>query len=435
MAGLWVLSAACAQKTEPVPKTTILSGVITVDGSNDLTGIIVDITMLGDTLFKAETDIDGYFSGVITVSQPGAYPFTISRNNRILHVGDVILAPGDTIRISGAIPRLAQTFQAESRENNAWQTLLRLNRQYDRLMRIATSGVVTPDSVRSLILQWSDLYWSLRESSPGTYAAEQGSMNSIEMLFGVDNEKLSARISELGNSKSDFATKLTVGAELALQKDGLEAGLAYVDALKASVKDKELKSSADMRRIELMLVMGDETRALAEVNAFRRTHKGTAYDNWAESLEYELMNLIPGKRLPDFTIYTSQTDSITSQSLKGKPYMIEFVTLAGGPYVATYPALARLHAKAAPKGIRFITVPLDAYPEIIDGFFIERKKQWTFTPFGAFNRSAIGDQLRVDRVPMRYLVGSDGLVIGRYFVYDTAEFEADLNPLLTIPNL
>lgn len=434
VAALFTVTACKNEITPEAPKTAILSGIITVEGSDDLTGIIIDVSFMGESLFRAESDIDGYFGGVVNVPQKGIYSMSVSRNDRVLHRGDLILSPSDTIRISGVIPRLAETFQASSFENNAWASLTRMNRQFDRLMFLATNGAVPQDSILGIVRQWSDLYWSFREAYPGTFAAEQASQNSIDMLVGVDEDLLWTRLNSLGDSNTDFATKLSIGAELSLLGKGLDPALEYIETLKRSTKDANLKVSADMRRIELILISGDEDRALAELSTFRRKQANSDYDSWAEALQYELTHLVPGKLLPDFTLKT-ETDSITTASLRGKPYMIEFVTLAGGAYGAVYPELQRLHRRAAPKGIRFITVPLDGRAEHLSGFFTERRREWTFTPIGAFATSTVGEQLRIDRVPIRYLVGSDGLIIARYFSYDVADFEADLLPLLTIPNL
>lgn len=429
-----LLMSACAKSEPEGPKTAILSGVISVEGSNDLAGIVVDITFMGESLFRAESDIDGYFGGVVEVPQKGAYSMSISRNNRVLHVGDLILAPADTIRITGVIPRLAETLQVTSLENTAWSTLSRMNRQFDRLIRIALNGAVPPDSIAGIVRQWSDLYWSIRDSYPGTFAADEATRNSIDMLVGVDEVLIRQRVEELSGSRTDFAIRLSAGSELVLGEKGLEPALAYLDNLKKSTKDNDLRISSDMRRVELLLMTGNEDRALAELATFRKKQAGSDYERWAEELQYELMNLVPGKLLPEFSISTG-SDSITAASLKGKPYMIEFISLNGGAYGASYPDLVRLHRKATEKGIQFITVPLDRQQELLDGFFTARRREWTFTPIGAFAASALAEQLRIDRVPIRFLIGSDGLIIGRYFTYETAELEAALNPLLTIPNL
>ena len=434
MAAALMLTSACSNPEADAPKTAILSGVITVDGSTDLAGTLVDITFMGNSLFRAVTDIDGYVGGVVTVPQKGVYSMTIARNNQVLHVGELILAPADTIRFTGVIPRLSETFQVSSFENTAWSTLSRMNRQFDRLIRIALNGAVERDSVAGIVRQWSDLYWSIRDTYPGTFAAEEASRNSIDMLLGVDEPLLMKRLEQLGDSKTDFATKLSVGAEITLAGKGLDAALAYVDELKSSTKDKDLRTSSDMRRVELLLMTGNESRALDELATFRKKQAGTDYERWAEELQYELTNLTPGKPLPGFSL-SAGTDSITNASLKGKPFMIEFVSLNSGAYSAVYPNLVRLHRQAAPKGIRFVTVPLDTEPGALDGFFTERRREWDFTSIGAFASSTVAESLRIDRVPIRFLVGSDGLIIGRYFTYDTAQLEADLTPLLTIPNL
>lgn len=433
--GLVVFAVGCGKDpVAPSDSTALLSGIITVDESSDYSGIDVRIVIPGDTLFQSVSNIDGLISGTVRFARPGRYVISISRNNRILHEQELILAANDTVSISGAIPRLDESFAIQSREQTAWQTFMRLNRQYDRIMRFSSTGVISVDSVRSTIDMWSDLYWSIQDVHPSTYASNQAKYMSIRMLNGIDDAKLVERMSSLGGSNEDYALRLSLGSEIALRKNGIEPALAYVDSLKKTTRNTDLRSSSDMRRIELMVLSGDADRSLAEVKSFRRKHKDTAFDNWASALEYELEFLIPGKILPHFSI-AGEGDSITTASLAGKPYMIEFVGLATNPYRDQYSDLVALHSKAADAGIRFITVPLDTHPAILSGFFTERPKRWTVTPIGSFASSNIGDQLRVDQVPMRYLVGADGIVIGRYFSYDLVELETELTPLLTQPNL
>lgn len=434
--GVLVFAVGCA-KEEPVAptySTALLSGIITVDGSDDFSGIDVRIVIPGDTLFRAISNIDGHVSGLVRFRQAGRYVITISRNNRMLHEHELILAAEDTLSFSGVIPRLAESFVVQSPEQAAWQTYQRLNRQYDRILRFSATGVISVDSIRSTIKMWSDLYWSLNEAHPSTFAANQARFTSIRMLNGIDDVLLNERMSTLGNSNEEFALRLSLGSEIAFRTQGIEPALAYVDSLKNTTRNADLKSSSDMRRIELLVLSGDADRSLAEVKTFRRKHKDTAFDNWASALEYELEFLIPGKMLPDFSI-AGEGDTLSTTSLAGKPYLIEFVGLAADPYIDRYSDLVVLHSKASEAGIRFITVPLDTHPAILSGFFTERPKRWTVSPIGAFTSSNIGEQLRVDQVPMRYLVGADGIVIGRYFSYELDELEADLAPLLTQPNL
>lgn len=435
LVGVLVLAVGC--KKEPVAptySTALISGIISVDGSDDFSGIDVRIVIPGDTLFRAVSNIDGHVSGTARFRQAGRYVMTISRNNRILHEEELILAANDTLSISGIIPRLFEAFAIQSPEQSAWQTYMRLNRQYDRILRFSSTSDITVDSIRATIKMWSDLYWSLNEVHSSTFASDQATFRSIRMLNGIDDALMMNRMSTLGNTNEEFALRLSLGSEIALRTRGIEPALSYVDSLKKTTRNTDFRSSSDMRRIELMVLSGDADRSLAEVKSFRRKHKDTAFDNWASALEYELEFLIPGKFLPEFSI-AGEGDTITTASLAGKPFLIEFIGLATDPYRAQYSDLVALHAKAADAGIRFITVPLDTHPAILTGFFTERPKHWTVSPIGAFARSNIGDQLRVDQVPMRYLVGADGIVIGRYFSYELDELETDLTPLLTQPNL
>lgn len=136
MLALITLGCRPKQKMEVPPSGPAhVGGVITVDGSDDFSGIQLDVVARGDTLFKAMTDMAGAFAATARVPEPAIYTVQVSRNGVRLHVSDIILAPGDSIRIEGSIPTLPRTFSIISRENEAWSTYVRVKLQYDRLIR------------------------------------------------------------------------------------------------------------------------------------------------------------------------------------------------------------------------------------------------------------------------------------------------------------
>ena len=167
---IFFLLASCTS-AETQQRSVLISGEITIntqsDESRDFSGINLSIVntrsdSAQDTILSANTDIDGRFSVVATLQDRGVYPLVVSRNNRVLHLANVVLAPGDTVTITGQIPNLNTSIRINSVENAAMETYERLQRLYGRVATFAYWGRVQTDTIPGLMNQWSDYFWSLR---------------------------------------------------------------------------------------------------------------------------------------------------------------------------------------------------------------------------------------------------------------------------------
>lgn len=429
--------SACGSKRKievPPSGPAHVSGLITVDGSDDFSGIQLDVVARGDTLFKAVTDLAGTFATMARVPEPAIYTVQVSRGGVRLHVADLILAPGDSLRISGMIPYLPRTFTITSRENEAWSTYVRVKLQYDRLIRNSLQLEIPADSIVATAVRWSDLFETIEEAHPGTYAAREARYLAARMLNGVDDARMLSKLDALGFSRTAFDQRLLFGTEAKFRLGGAVAAYAYVDSLKKLTADPVLFMMADKRRVEIAIFDADIDRSLAELSRFLSRYSDREHREWALGLRYELENLIPGRILPPFTV-PLRGDSLVSANLAGKPYMIEFVAFTDPDYQREYPRLLDLHALAAKADIAFITVPVDANEAVWNGFFMERPRRWTVAPPGAFRRSALSDVLRVEQLPTRFLVGADGMVLLRSFDSNLDEFQGYIQALTQPPAL
>lgn len=435
MLALITLGCRPKQKMEVPPSGPAhVGGVITVDGSDDFSGIQLDVVARGDTLFKAMTDMAGAFAATARVPEPAIYTVQVSRNGVRLHVSDIILAPGDSIRIEGSIPTLPRTFSIISRENEAWSTYVRVKLQYDRLIRNSLQLEIPTDSILSMAKQWSDLFDSVEDSHPGTYAAREARYLAARMLNSVDDARMIGKLNALGFSRTAFDQRLMFGVEARFRQGGAKAAYGYVDSLKKLTADPALLMMADKRRVEIGIFDTDIDRSLAELTRFLSTYSDREYREWALGLRYELENLIPGRLLPPFTV-PMRADSLASVNLRGRPYLIEFVAFTDPGYQRDYQRLLDLHAKASAAGITFITVPVDANDAVWNGFFTERPRRWSVAPPGAFQRSALSEVLRVEQLPTRFLVGADGMVLLRSFEHDLDELQGYILALTQTPAL
>jgi len=433
-----ILLAACSS-AETQQRSVIIRGEIQIqsddDDVTDSSGINLSIIntrseALQDTILNVNTDLDGRFSVVALVEERGSYPIVISRNNRVLHISNIVLAPGDTVVISGTVPELNRTIQIASRENAAMNTYERLQRLYGRVATYAYGGRVDQDTIPGLMNQWSDYFWSMRQEYPGTYASDLGSIDAIEILEGWNDKVTLERLNELENTTTFIPVKMIYGGHLNARMNGLDAGLAYLDQLRTQTKDMDEQISIDMRKIELMVDYAEFDRALSELDILlRRNRDDQQFVSWSEAVRYELENLIPGREVPDFSMAINASETISKSTLLGSYYLIEVVLLADANYQAVYPQLLDIQRNAPVNNIKFYSLPLDNSQITVNAFFEEREKRWTFSDAGRLDQTNLLEILRVDQVPTRYLVGPDGRIISRYISHDISGLSADIQAL------
>ncbi len=433
-----ILLAACTS-AETQQRTVIIRGEITIQSADrdvtDFSGINLSVVSTRsesteDTILDVNTDIDGRFSVVTTVAERGSYPLVISRNNQVLYLSNIVLAPGDTISITGTVPGLNENIKVDSRENNAMATYERLQRLYGRVATYAYGGGLQQDTIPSLMNQWSDYFWSLRQEYPGTYASELGSIDAIEVLEGWNDARTLERINELDNSSTFLPVKVIYGGHVSARMNGLDSGLSYLDNLRSQTRDADEQTSIDMRKIELLVDFSEYNRALNEINTMiQRSSNDKEFQAWAQSVKYELENLIPGRVIPDFSIPLNTSETLTKASIAGEYTMIEVVLLADANYQAVYPQLLETFGNSGIENLRFYSLPLDNSQITIDAFFEERQKSWTFSNAGSLDQGNILDALRIDQVPTRYLIGPDGRIISRYISHDISGLAADIQAI------
>jgi hypothetical protein len=438
-----LLLGACSQ-AEPQSKTVIISAEITVsadtDSTKDFSGVNFTIVsprdeIARDTVLNAFTDIDGRFNVVARISERGTYPLVVSRNNRVLHITNIVLAPDDTIRIAGSIPDLNRNLRISSIENDAMATYERLQRLYGRVATFAYGGRVEADTIPGLMNQWSDYFWSLRTEYPGTYASELASVDAIEILEGWNDAVVMDRIQQLENREEYIPVKIIYGGHIKARLEGVDKGLNYLENLRGSMRNNDQRTTIDMRTIELLVDYQEFDRALVELSRLSaRNNSDEQFQAWATSVKYELENLIPGREIPSFSLQISGNETISKEQLLGSYYMMEVVLLADANYQSVYPALNALFESIPNNLVKFYSLPLDNSQITINGFFEERTKRWSFSNAGALDQNDFLEILRIDQVPTRYLVNPDGIIISRYANHDITALQNDINTIIESKN-
>lgn len=424
--------------------STLITGTITIASEldeidPDFSGveflIVAGQDQSRDTLLNAVTDVDGFFSAIAHVPERGSYPLVVSRNNRVIHISSLVLAPNDTITLTGQLPDLERTLRVESFENRAMATYERLQRLYGRVATLAYGGVVSQDSIPIVMDQWSDLFWSMRDEYPGAYASHLSAIDAIDVLEGWNDAKVLERLEELGDSEIFFNVKLAYGGHVRARHEGLQQGLDYLRNLRRTVRDADRRRAIDMRSVELMLDYQEYELALDEARVLVR-NAGTdeVLKEWAEDAVYKLENLIPGRIIPSFTVEFDGSAVRFPEDLATPFAVLEVVLLADRGYQQTYAELQRVNRSVPDGTVSFYTIPLDQRQATIDAFFEERRRNWSFSSAGAYDAGGIIETLRIEEVPTRIVMGRDGTIHARLVGHEVWVLDEEINAIIQTIN-
>lgn len=418
---------------------SFVHGRITVSTALDTTanysGIILLVTdgsaQQTDTLLFAETQRDGSFSGTATFRERDQFPLQIMRYGNLISASYIILAPGDTVHIEAELPEFARTRKISSTEHDAFNVFERLQRNYARIAMYINSGEVSQDTIPHMLDTWSGLFWSVRDSWPGTLAAEYSSLAAVEITLGWDDERMLGYINQaLDPEYQVFSTLAIYGANALARKHGLDHAITYLDSLISLTPYKEDQVALQMRKIQLFSDSTRSEQALAAVRDLGRNYSDQpGIPEWTENMITDLEKFAPGKPMPEFSLQMEDGLILSSDLLAGAPYLLEIAELADPRYQGEYPLINFMYVNFAPRGLRLITVPVDEDPILITAFFEERQRNWAVANNSQHPDEELFRSLNVKAVPTRFLVDADGKIIRKYVDRDISQVLLDLDTL------
>lgn len=419
---LWSMTGCSSDQTNRGP---VIEGQITVDSTIDPTGDYSGIELLvyfpvaegrQDTLFHAITDSTGQYSGTAQIDERGLYPVIVSRNAQTLGLVNIVLAEGDTVIFNAQLPNINETGTIQSKENDVYEQFDRLQRNFNRVVNYVNVRGMSTDSVETEILKWSDLFWNLYQAHPDTHAGEQSAATSVSILEDWDNELMLARtdsvLARYNRVPRGLRNQLTL---YYAENDSLERSVAFLNQLEEREQHNERKRTIQQEKISLLFDSARTDRAEELLRNFRQTYSGSNMAmEWADRMNYDLTTLAAGKPFPEFSFEDTEDRELSKESLSGTPFMIEFTRLDAPLYQEQYDRAVAIHQIYRNFGLKIVTVPIGASDVVFDAFFEERARFWNFAKPGSFNPEELIERYNLDRLPTRFLVNDQGLIIQRY---------------------
>lgn len=105
----------------------------------------------------------------------------------------------------------------------------------------------------------------------------------------------------------------------------------------------------------------------------------------------------------------------TLPELKGKVVLVDFWASWCGPCKKSFPVMADLHQKYAPRGFAIVAISVDEQKAAMDGFV--KKAQ---PPFAIVRdaKGRLAEIAGIDKMPTSYLVGGDGKILAVHSGFD-----------------
>lgn len=419
------LTFSCSRSDSDMMETHI-SGNITVDENLDQSNDNSEIQLLvsfqqsdgeaRDTLFYAETDEDGNFSGTAKFENRDLYPVIVSRNQNTFGILNVVFADGDSVSINAQLPNVNQTAEISSEENDAFKTYERIERNFNRVAQYINAGAISEDSVYIELQNWSDLYWQMYEENESTFASDLAGNMSVSILSGWNDSLMVERAEELISSQNKLRSNgRSVMVDYYAETEGLDRAISFLNRVENLSQHRNDKMTIQMDKIELLYDSSRTTEASTQLNQFRESFSDvTLAMEWAENIGYDIEFLAPGSQFPDFSFVTVNGDSVSSESMSGSPFIIEFTRFDNPLYQRQFDRTVAIYQIYSNFGLDIITVPVATNPVMLQAFFDERDMLWDLVQPNSFDAEELIERFNISRVPTRFLVNADGEIIRRY---------------------
>ncbi len=406
------------------------------------TGVFVlDLTGGPDTLLRALTDTQGAFSGEAVFPGQGAYTLRLYRNERRMADTTMLLAHQDTVRIEGSLPRFSGAARFHSGENEAMRTLTRLERQYNRVIQIAAAGGIAQDTIPYVLDNWSSIFWEVWDNWPGTVAARIAARESLRMLEGRNDELLMKRLREYGDDEDIRMMAARFGFMSVLQRNGLDAAIAWSDSLEAESTSQETRLRIAKNRIEVLYDSSRIDQARTRIHDYESRFAGDLEaDAWLAVIRRDVEELAPGMLLPSFELEVlvpvdepgdlPLPETMTLEDFHGATTLIEVVSLADRTYQATYPQLQTFYLIFRQENVQFLTIPVEESTIAVRAFYEERGQDWPVARAGAFAETDLEERWNIYEMPVRFLIDSQGRIIRKLHGHNVNEILIELNNII-----
>jgi hypothetical protein len=369
----------------------------------------------GTAYVETLTDSTGNFESKFRVPLPGLYPIEISKDGEPIAEILTVLADGETVNLTVGFPISDSTVTLSSPENDLYTTLNRVDRNYRRVATFLQAGVLSEDSTRMEIEKWSTLYWDFYQENSSSVAGQLAAASSVQLLRGLDDSLMVERI--FWSLERDVA--MIPGGVLLLTDYELSRGEAarasdHIRKILRTPQHEEHKRTLYQILTRLEYERNEMKRGLQLLHQMSRDLPvDPVTRDWITLWRPEFTDMARGEVIPDFQIWSNGT-VLNQDSLKGRPYLLEFTRLANRRYQDQLDQLSVIYQLFSQTGLEVVTVAQDITPLRKETFFEEWGPMWVYADSIAGDWPSWIDTFNLNELPTRILVDADGRIYRKY---------------------
>lgn len=442
--GLAVLGAVlggCGGDGSPAGVQSHLSGRIQVDAridsSADFGGFRVLVAQgrgrQVDTLGYAVTERDGRFATDVRASERGVYPLVIwgrAGRDRLLTT-EYVVAAGDSATLELTFPLTRRLVRIQSPENAAllaYRNTMALHRQ-NLVRRIQQANYQETYMLQS-IRQTSSILWGLKDTYPGTFAAELGAVESLALLEGWNDSLVVARAGKIRTDNPRFVEAARIGRRSVARLHGQSAALQLIEDFHARATTDAQRAALRAVQVRTHLDSLEQDAALDVATALQREFPGTRWARWADRAAYEAEHLLPGMPAPNVQMRTVDGRALSLDSLRGRVVLLEFYRPGDDLFKQQIPTRNALYRATRADSVAFVSVSVEPDSILNRAFFEGRvlPGRHVIAPNGLQDSLAV--RYNVGVVPTRFLIDASGTIVDKYAGFALLSLQDDLQLLL-----
>ncbi len=440
--GTLLLIAACGSSpAQDDPSiASVLQGTITVnsevDPSGDYSGfsvlVIQPVGRQVDTLGMARTDTSGAFEMTVQAPERAIYPYVVQRRGNTVHRGELVIADGDTASLQMELPvrGLPRIRSSENDALMAYRNTMSLHRQ---TMVRSLQEDLDQTRMGQNIRQTSSILWRLRETFPGSYVGDLAAVESISMIQGWNDSLTVARARALVPTNPRYAEAMRVARQSEAQLHGQDAALALlrnaIGEADSANTATNIRASLQAEVVRAHLDSLNRDAAQSAARQLRNAYPDTEWAEWATRAEYEAENLLPGSQAPNISMTTTNGDTISLESLRGQPVLLEFYRPENTLYREQIPTRNAIYAGTEAEDLQLISISLQP-DSVLNAAFRDGRSLpglHVIAPEGV--ESPLLETYNIASLPTRVLIDAEGRIVDKYLGTAIVSLQDDLRAL------
>ena len=408
---------------QPIEQPMIFKGRITVsdsiDASGDYSRISLEVvrTIFGqpsDTLLTTYTNIEGEFNETIMLSKSGYHTLNIARWGNSLYSTAIILAPNDTLIITGTLPDIQNNIILQSKEYQVMNSLERLNVSYNKVLPYIHSNKLSDNEVSQEWNKRAKLYWDLYQKHKGTMAAGIAAKQSL--LFTLDENLLQKKYDTLAKERYYPTIVALMAKDILLPNRSLKVFSDFMDSLKHHSLHQEDKTIIDIEHISVLQDQSELTEAIDRTDMFLNQNRENQFLlRWGQRKMYDINHLSSGLPLPKITfeLNDSMNTVISNESFLEHISILEFTLLNNPIYLEQYDRAYLIYNLFQNDNFKIYTIPFDDNDRIVDSFIEHYAPFWNIASTSSvkIQRNELVRIFNIVEFPVRIIVNRQGKII------------------------